>query len=798
MDEQFQTVKRDMPGMGLKEIFFKYVRFLPLIIISVALALVGAYLYLRYATPVYKSNGAIIIKKDNSGANSADPFQQMFVMDNSMNIQTEIEILQSQPVLERVVESLNLNFSYFSVGKIAETNLYTNSPLRIEVLQLADSNSSVTLNINIASNERGFRINSVEDLISFGQAFKSGPGLFRLIKNPGYDLIDKYRIVRQPTTSVAGLLGGGLSVAPKGNTGTLLIGLEANHPQLAADVVNQLMQEYQVVTREDKNETNRRMLDFIDRRMKGVEKELDTVTGRLLSFQNANDIIVPPEAYGASYFQQIEDNEREIISGTAQDNIAQQIENYLGANRNAYETVPSSLGLSDATLNGMISEYNQAQTERKHLIDANIPVTNPRVQQQSDRIERLRVNILESLRILRQSINVTVNRLEKAGKQFNTRFRTLPAKEQNLLEIKRQQASKQTVFNLLMEKREQTAISLAGTISNMKVIGTAHPNITPVKPNRKATQIIAAVIGLALPVLLIFLLESLNDKVNSRYDVEKNTDAPIIGDIGHSFIKDALIVKPNNRGVVAEQFRIIRSNLQFFLNNIEKPVLLVTSSFSGEGKSFISTNLGAVMSLASKKTIVIELDIRKPKILSQLNIPKNPGIISYLLGKIRAEELPIAVPGYDNLYVLACGPVPPNPAELLLDTKLNELFVYLKQNFDVIIIDTAPVGMVSDAMSLSRFADATLYIVRQRYTHKKQIGLIDEFHKQGKLPKISIVLNDVKAQGGGYGYGGNGKYGYAYGSGYFEDEVPPPGKFSKWFGRFNGKKSTTKKRKEKV
>ncbi len=587
-------------------------------------------------------------------------------------------------------------------------------------------------------------------------------------------------------------------MAPKGNTGTLLIGLEANHPQLAADVINQLMIEYQVVTREDKNETNRRMLDFIDRRMKGVEKELDSVTGKLLGFQSRNDIVVPPELQGTSYFEQIETNEKDIASGNAQDNVAQMIENYLGNDRNAYETVPSSLGLGDNTLNSMIGEYNGAQLERKHLIDANIPVTNPRVQQQSDRIERLRINILESLRILRRSIGANVNRLERTGSRYNSRIRTLPAKEQSLLEIKRQQASKQAVFNLLMEKREHTAIALAGTISNMKVIGQAYAQTTPVKPSRRATQTFAIGIGLALPLLIIFLLESLNDKVNSRQDVEKSTDAPIIGEIGHSFIKESLIVKPNNRGVIAEQFRIIRSNLQFFLNNIEKPVVLVTSSFSGEGKSFISTNLGAVMSLASKKTIVIELDIRKPKILSQLNIPKHPGIISYLLGKIRVEDLPIAVQGYDNLYVMACGPVPPNPSELLLDTKLNDLFDYLKQNFDAIVIDTAPVGMVSDAMSLSRFADATLYIVRQRYTHKRQIGLIDEFHKQGKLPKISIILNDVKTQGGGYGYGGNGRYGYAYASGYFEDEEPPRGKFSQWFERLNGKKSTKKKRKEKV
>jgi capsular exopolysaccharide synthesis family protein len=225
--------------------------------------------------------------------------------------------------------------------------------------------------------------------------------------------------------------------------------------------------------------------------------------------------------------------------------------------------------------------------------------------------------------------------------------------------------------------------------------------------------------------------------------------------------------------------------------------VLITSSFSGEGKSFISTNIGGVMALAGKKTIILEFDIRKPKILSHLNLPKKPGLTNYLLGKAALEDLPIVVPGTENLYVLPCGPIPPNPSEMLLDARLADLFIYLKQNFDMIIMDTAPVGMVSDAMTLSKFADATLYIVRQGHTYKKQIGLVDEFYRAGKLPKLSLIVNDVKIQSG-YGYYGYGRYGYGqtYGSGYFEDDTPQPGMMQRWLGLVDISKWKKKKRRK--
>lgn len=800
MEGQFQSKTTEAANLSVKDIFFKYIRFLPLVFLSVALAFMGAYVYLRYATPVYSSSGALIIKGDNgSVGGNGDKFSQLFVLDNSLNLQNEMELLRSRQLMEEVVKGLNLNFTYHAIGNISELHLYKNEPLSVEAYRINDSSSAFRLDLEVIDESR-VKVNG-DKAVAFGQLFTNNYGSFRFVRNND-GLIKRYTIDWQPTRSIAGVLASKIVVYPKGPTGILNISMESTHPKLAADVINRLMREYKIATISDKNETKRLTIDFIDGRLKVISRELDSVNYSLLRYQEANNLI-NSESLSASLFSRIESNDQNIMDQRVQINVAEMIEAYLRDLNHAFELVPSTLGLADGTLGTMISAYNVAQLDRKALIDANIPVTNARVKQKEDQIERLRINILESLDNLKKFHTAAIARLDRNTSETRSKMESLPLKEQGLLEIKKQQQMKQGIYNFLMEKREDIAMSLAGTISNIKVVEEAFPNQTPVSPNRKNIYLIAIVVGLAIPALIIFVSEMLNDKVNSRYDIEKAVLVPVIAEIGHSQGGETLAVRANNRSMVAEQFRIMRSNLQYVLANIPKPVLMVTSSFSGEGKSFISTNLGAVMSLANKKTIILEFDIRKPKILSGLGMPKKPGLTNYLLGKISFDELPIEVAGYDNLYVLPCGPVPPNPSELLLDTRIKELFFYLKQNFDVIVIDTAPVGMVSDAMTLSEFADATLYLVRQRYTLKKQLGLADELAREKKLPKVNIVLNDVKARAG-YGYYGYGRYGYGYGSvygngnGYFEDEVPTSTFMKRWFGWADMKKWKKNHKKIKV
>jgi capsular exopolysaccharide synthesis family protein len=802
MEDQFQfTPKKQAPGLTIKDLYYRYVRFLPFFVLSVALALLSAYLYLRYTDPTYQSGGSILVKEGQSGngsGNSGDRFQQLFVLDNSININNEIELLKSKQLMERVVNRLNLNFNYTAKGKIRDSHLYSEVPFLVDVLKLNDS-SAFTWHVVFQKDGR-FQINNGE-LIAPGQVFENGQGKFRFIRKPAMIInndFNEYIVDWKPTDVVASSYASVISVLPKGATGILLLSLESKHPKLAADVINALMQEYSVATIEDKNETRRQTIEFVDGRLKVISRELDSVTAVLLAYQHANNIIAP-QIQTSGHFSRLESADQQINNARVQLNVMQILQDYLQDSKNKYNLVPSTLGVQDATLSNLISAYNVAQLDRKALIDANVPEINPRVQQLEDQIERLRQNVQENLRNIKNAQESAISRLQQQVATYNAEIQRIPAIEQNLQEIKRQLDTKQEVYNLLMAKREESAISLAATISNIKVLEKANPNPIPIKPNRRTIQLIALLAGLAIPALVIFLIEALNDKVTSRSDVEQITDATILGDVGHSFGKENLVVTPNNRGVVAEQFRIIRSNLQYVINHITKPVIMITSSFSGEGKSFISTNIGAVMALAGKRTIILEFDIRKPKVLSHLNLPKKPGLTNYLLGKIELEDLPVPVPGYDNLYVLPCGPVPPNPAEMLLDQKLAKLFDYLKREFDLVIMDTAPVGMVSDALTLSKFTDATLYIIRQGHTFKKQISLIDQFYKEGKLPKLSIILNDVKNRRGyGYGYGYGYGNGYGYGAGYFEEEEQPSPVLARWLGWMDMKKWNKKKQKEKV
>jgi len=786
-----RKAKGEHSSLNVKDIFFKYIRFLPLYIICVALSLFGAYMYLRYATEFYRSSGQIIIRDEKNSASLSNKLEEAMQSDSRKNIQTEVAVLQSRPLMERAVKSLNLNYNYFAKGNIKELNIYKIAPFQLETLALADSSQSFTLNFSFL-NPQTFKVNE-SATVSFGQEFKNKYGRFRLIRTSQASFAPEVKIVYNPTSAQASALSEGLVVVPNQTTGILTISMESTNPHLSADVINSLMKEYQEVTIEDKNATTQKSIEFIDASLNQKAKEIDTITRRLVAYQKANNIIAP-ETQAGNYFSRVEMAHQEEQKQRILLNNALQIEGYLQSN--SQSTVPSSLGLDDPTLNGLITNYNTAQLERKGLLE-NARPGHVIVQQKTEEIDLLRNKILENVRNIKTAYSKAIGTLQSSSAQAVAQISTLPTKTQELLDIENQLKGKMELYNAMLAKRDLSAVTLASTISNTKVMQEAIPNSTPVKPNRRSTQIIAFFIGLLIPTIIIVILELLNDKVNSRNDIERLTDATVLGEVGHSFDGKALVVTPGNRRVIAEQFRILRSNLQYVLTKSPKPVIMVTSSFSGEGKSFVSTNMGAVMALANKKTIILEFDIRKPKIVSGLDMPKQAGLTNYILSKVTAEQLPVQVPGHENLFILACGPIPPNPAELLLDAKLDELFAYLKTNFDVVIMDTAPVGMVSDALTLSKYADCTLYIVRQGHTYKKQISLVDEYYRDGKLPKLSIVINDVKVTRGygTYGYGGN--YGYGYGSGYFEDDPQEQSGFNKWFGWLGMKNGSGKKHKKK-
>lgn len=791
--------KSELWSLSLRDLFYKYVRFLPVFVLSVAIALFGAYAYLRYATPIFSTGGTLIIKNETQGGRD-DKFTEIFGDGKSSNISSEIEVLKSRGLMIRVVEKLDLQYSYYVKGKIKTLNISKYGPFTIETVQLTDSLQPFELKIQVDDND-GFSVNDDRTKVKFGNAFKNEFGTFRLLRRPNVPLSKDYSIEYQSSSSAASYYAKSVAVTPKAaGSGILNISLQSDNPSLAADIVNQLMDEYGAYTKELKNITADNMLTFIDNRLEVLGTELDSVQELLLSYSQENNII-DIDAQSTSYFENIGESDKLINNQYLQLNIVELIGEYLRDNKNQYGqlVVPSSLGLDDGTLNSLVSSYNTLQLQRQQLLDGNVPVGNPTVQENQQQIEKLRQSILENLANIKSSYTKTIATLRSTSGRSESQLKILPYKARGFNEIKRQVENKQAMFNLLQEKKEETSISRASTIGNAQIVERAYIASVPVKPNKRSIQMLAILIGIALPALFVFAGEVLNDKVSTRFDIEKITTAPILGEVGHSYSDKVLIVNKTTRSMVAEQFRIVRSNLQYVLGSTDKFSMLVTSSFSGEGKSFLSTNVGAVLALAGKKTVILEFDIRKPKVLTGLEMSKRSGITNFLVGKSdNLGELVSQVPDQENLYVLACGPIPPNPSELLLSPRVDEMFAWLRKNFDVIIIDTAPVGMVSDAMTLSKYAEATLYLVRQGHTFKKQVILIDEFYRENKLPKVSIIINDVKMKAG-YGYYGYGRYGYGYGYGYgsyYEEEHSPKGFFERALNFLDVRRFFRKKRKE--
>jgi tyrosine-protein kinase Etk/Wzc len=797
--QQINTNKSELWNLSVKDLFYKYVRFLPLFLLSVAIALFLAFAYLRYTTRIYSATGSMLIKSEQP-TNRSDKIEDILEggSNKSQNIQNEIEVLKSRPLMERVVEKLDLRFSYIAKGKIKDYNIYKQGPFIAEAFEIADSAGSFTQTIKFIDDHR-FRVDNSEPIFAMGELFRNPHGVFRLVRRGPAVVGSEYTVTWQPGINVAGGLAGGVRVQPKvPGTSILSITLQSTNAQMAADIINSLMVEYDSMTVEQNNYSNVQMLGFIDERLNKMNEQLDTLQLRFLKYKQDNNLFDVEKQLGESFLKYSE-SDRNADLQQFKVNVADEIDAYIRDKKNQYSTTtPSALFLEDVTLNEMVGLYNKAQLERQGLLDANVPPANPLVKEKEGQIEEVRNKVIENLNNIRLSLHSSINVLKSKGSTEQAKLEALPYKLKQYVEMERQIKTKLELLSLLEGKREEISIQRAAITSNSKVIDMAGASLEPIKPNKRTIQILAILLGLGLPALLIFISEVLNDKISTRFDIERLTQAPILGEIGHSFADNTLIVSKTSRTMVAEQFRIIRSNLQYVVNKPDKSVILVTSSFSGEGKSFISTNMAAVLALAGKKTIILEFDIRKPKVLSGLHMTKRPGITNYLMGKATLDELIMPVPDYDNLFVLACGPIPPNPSEMLLDQKVADLFEEIGKRFEVILIDTAPVGMVSDALTLSKFADCTLYLVRQGHTFKKQVALIDELYRENKLPKVSIVINDVKNKPG-YGYYGYGRYGYGYGYGYgssyYEEEKPPLTFFEKILAGLNPRKWFRRRRK---
>ena len=773
--------------VNIQELLFRYLIHWPWFVVSIIICIACAWGYLRLTTPIYNITATVLIKdeKKGGGANMSSELEKMGLdgfVSSSNNVDNEIEVLRSKSLAREVVNNLGLFVTYMDEDEFPSKELYHTSPVLVSLThQEADKlpgrmeinmilQPTGALGVQITVGEKEYR----KQFDKLPAVFPTDEGTVAFFANNDTlsavrpENITKERhitaFINRPFSVSKGYVNS-LSIAPTSKTtSVVVISLENTNTRRGRDYINKLLEMYNINANNDKNEVAQKTAEFIDERIGIISKELGSTEQDLENFKRSAGITdLSSEAQialtgNAEY-------EKKRVENQTQINLVMDLQRYMKGNE--YEVLPSNIGLQDAASAGAIDRYNQMLVERKRLLRTSTE-NNPTIINLDTSIRAMRTNVQATLDATLKGLQITKEDLAREASRYSRRINDAPTQERQFVSIARQQEIKSGLYLMLLQKREENAITLAATANNAKIIDEALADDNPISPKKTIVYLVALVLGVGLPVGVIYLIGLTKFKIEGRADVEKLTSLPVVGDIPLADEKTGSIaVFENQNNLMSETFRNVRTNLQFMLEN-GKNVILVTSTISGEGKSFISANLAISLSLLGKKVVIVGLDIRKPGLNKVFNIPKKEHGITQYLTNTTANLMDFVQPSdiNKNLFILPGGTVPPNPTELLARGGLEKAIETLKANFDYVILDTAPVGMVTDTLLIGRVADLSVYVCRADYTHKAEVTLINELAENNKLPNLCIAVNGLDLNSRKYGYYyGYGKYGKYYGYG---------------------------------
>ena len=773
--------------VNIQELLFRYLIHWPWFVVSIIICIACAWGYLRLTTPIYNISATVLIKdeKKGGGASMSSDLEKMGLegfVSSSSNVDNEIEVLRSKSLAREVVNNLGLFVTYMDEDEFPSKELYHTSPVLVSLThQEADKlpgrmeinmilQPTGALGVQITVGEKEYR----KQFDKLPAVFPTDEGTIAFFANNDTlsavcpENITKERhitaFINRPFSVLKEYVSS-LSIAPTSKTtSVVVISLENTNTRRGRDYINKLLEMYNINANNDKNEVAQKTAEFIDERIGIISKELGSTEQDLENFKRSAGITdLSSEAQialtgNAEY-------EKKRVENQTQINLVMDLQRYMKGNE--YEVLPSNIGLQDAASAGAIDRYNQMLVERKRLLRTSTE-NNPTIINLDTSIRAMRTNVQATLDATLKGLQITKEDLAREASRYSRRINDAPTQERQFVSIARQQEIKSGLYLMLLQKREENAITLAATANNAKIIDEALADDNPISPKKTIVYLVALVLGVGLPVGVIYLIGLTKFKIEGRADVEKLTSLPVVGDIPLADEKTGSIaVFENQNNLMSETFRNVRTNLQFMLEN-GKNVILVTSTISGEGKSFISANLAISLSLLGKKVVIVGLDIRKPGLNKVFNIPKKEHGITQYLTNTTANLMDFVQPSdiNKNLFILPGGTVPPNPTELLARGGLEKAIETLKANFDYVILDTAPVGMVTDTLLIGRVADLSVYVCRADYTHKAEFTLINELAENNKLPNLCIAVNGLDLNSRKYGYYyGYGKYGKYYGYG---------------------------------
>ena len=786
-------------GFDIKGALIKLVIYWKWIALSIIVSLCLAKIYLQKQTPIYRVQATVMINDGQKGSfqTQMQAFQHDFgIMSTTRGLDNEIEVLRSKSVIKQAAMDLGICTRYsIDNGRFRPaTTLYGAYPIEVKInrADLERLNTVVSLRItqpnpssflvayNRFDKEKNEMVEVVEEVKSLPCILNTHIGRLVLEKGEMQPLAPEKELTVTilPPIVVAQSCLGSLSITPitKNSSVANIAYLDINKKR-GVDFVNHLVAAYNREVNNDKNIVTLKTEEFIEMRLSKVSEELDEAEEQVAQFKRSSGMFnVTSDAQ-----QMVEGN---TASKKQQAEIATQLRlidflrDYTNDPKNHLQPIPANVGLTDAGLSALIGRYNEIVVERTNLLRT-ASESNPAVIDATAMANLMAGMIKTSMETLQSSLNIRNEDLKRQAKIYGSKLDDAPTQEKILAGYKRQLEVKSGLYMMLLQKREENSIAMAATADNAKLIDEAIANGAPVSPNRRTIWLVALAIGTIIPIAFIYVKEILRYKIEGRNDLERLTKIPILGDVALSrdIKKDqrTIVVHENSNGLMDETFRSIRTNLQFILDGPDKKVIQFTSSNAGEGKTFVSSNLATSMALLGKKVILIGLDVRKPRLAEMFNLSDHKkGISMFLSGDANNKSLlfdQIMPSGFNkNLDILPAGVIPPNPAELLSRKNLDKAIEYLKEVYDYIILDTAPVGLVADTLIISRVTDATVFICRADFTAKRDLELVNSLHKEQKLKNMSIVLNGLdmnkRKYGYYYGYGryGSGRYGrYGYG-----------------------------------
>lgn len=787
--------------VNILEILFRYLIHWPWFVVSVVICIACACGYLRLATPVYNISATVLIKDDKkgSGASMSSELERMGLdgfVSSTNNVDNEIEVLRSKSLAREVVNHLGLFVTYKDEDEFPSRELYRTSPVVVSLTPQEADKLPHSMKVNMTLQPAGaMDVQIIMGEKEYRKQFEKLPAVFPtdegtvafFVNNDTLSSVRPESVTQErhitafinSPSSVAKGYANSLSISPTSKmTSVVVISLKNSNARRGKDFINKLLEMYNINANNDKNEVAQKTAEFINERIGIISKELGSTEQDLENFKRSAGITdLSSEAQialtgNAEY-------EKKRVENQTQINLVMDLQRYVKGNE--YEVLPSNIGLQDAASAGAIDRYNEMLVERKRLLRTSTE-NNPTIINLDTSIRAMRSNVQATLDATLKGLQITKEDLAREASRYSRRINDAPTQERQFVSIARQQEIKAGLYLMLLQKREENAITLAATANNAKIIDEALADNNPVSPKKMIVYFAALLLGVGLPVGIIYLIGLTKFKIEGRADVEKLTSLPVIGDIPLADEKSGSIaVFENQNNLMSETFRNVRTNLQFMLEN-GKNVILVTSTISGEGKSFVSSNLAISLSLLGKKVVIVGLDIRKPGLNKVFNLSRKEHGITQFLTNPTVNLMDLVQPSdiNKNLFILLGGTVPPNPTELLARDGLDKAIETLKKNFDYVILDTAPVGMVTDTLLIGRIADLSVYVCRADYTRKAEFTLVNELSEKNKLPNLCVIINGLDLQKKKYGYYyGYGKYGkyygygkrYGYGYGYGEKHI---------------------------